>query len=763
MNFIKRATTFLLMFLLTFASFGIMGFSNANAENNIPVRIDDSVISGMKVWHIPSGTAAPGTLIYDDVSGGQVSVPTLKLGDKVTTEYYFAIPNNHSYKAGDYVQTDFPKGLGILGNVTQDLYSDGVKIATLNINAQDKYARVTFNNQIEMLEDIGGSFFVTMNVDNMQDIREGGLKFPFKESDSITILIQEDQFDISASKSGFVNIDGKPTWVINVNSMKKTIEDLVIVDTRQGNPVTEGAKNWWFSPTSNGVTVYDLTKSYQLIKGVDFKVTYYNNAGGVISSGVSNKVKIELIGNYKTTKSELNVGIAGESDVAIKTDSFNNSATIDGNRAKTKTVTATVSKEGFIKKSGALNATTKKINWKIIVNPKGNSTIPAGTKVEDSLVYTGNDGLNSGWIDLHLLDINSVKIYKTSTPGTLLVKDVDYKVTVEPNGQKMTVEFLKAFIDEYTISYDSNANPNPTLPAANDGIWGTEVVNVATSNGTTTSAGVVIISGNKWLAFENATASTSNPPVVNSTPVGTMEQTWEMEFNKNNLHIPNFVVYDYFIANNSTDPLLQGQIGGLKLKSVAVSARLPGQTTFATLVENIDYKLTVASKADPIFYSYLNGNKYGGKYDSGYKIELLGTAKTTYEYAHFKFSVETEIDKDFLLNYVNPGAPNAAYTEQHNMVHFTFGQNGHYIDSAKIYLHENISNNLAKSGKVKENRDIHWNIFANTLHATLPIGTEIEDLIRFDQEFVPGSLKVYELKEDYHYLQTKTNWTWNFT
>ncbi|GEK33725.1 collagen binding domain-containing protein [Kurthia sibirica] len=561
------------------------------------------------------------TITYTDKKGNIINQGAeMAMGDEITLKADWALPEPHSYVAGDTYSFKLPTQLLIASEQQGNLQdTSGVIFGTYTISKTGDVV-FTFNDEIEKQSIIKGTFEVQSSLKEKlsgNPNQELVVDVPGAE-DWITGIIVKPNVVESLTKTGILDKAKNPskvTWTIDFNKKLEKIGDVTITD-----PVPVGLRF-----ISGSMKVYELN--------VDLNGTATQGA-----QITENYTKFPLTMKNVTKAYR----IVYETKIIDKVNAtYKNKVTLTAN-GKTINAEASVTTsylEAMDKKVGAYDPSTHLLNWTVKFNQKEDAL----TKAQSSFIdyYDGQklDVQTKSFIVKELSYDAAGKEVWTSVPAS------EYTVTRTSSGMPagktgFKFEFKKAVNKTYLIDYQTFINPETVL--------NTSVANTVsglggewTANKTVPNSFLIKVKGkenyeDKTIAW-NVTINydkkiLSNVRITETYPNGGLLLRPSTVVIKNSADVALVVGTDYTLTDNKENgfdiTFLKDVTDKLTISYVTdydTTKTINGKNTFknkATVTETIngtDYKADGEATFTPGTESQNNGFK-SGDYDYSKKV-----------------------------------------------------------------------------------------------------------------------------------------------
>ncbi|MCC8022644.1 MAG: Ig-like domain-containing protein [Clostridiales bacterium] len=338
-----RWVAFVLMLAMLMTSFQLI----AAASDNKAAIIDDITI-----------TNRDGTPLESPVARDQ----------EIRIEFFFSIPDDAGYAAGDQYVIELPEALYLSGYLELPLYDDyGELIARVTVDPDTHNLVITFTEYVEIYHDVSGSFYVeaAFDADAISGENPKYLEFYVDgQSDPIVVEVEFEEILPDMTKSGVYDASANTiTWTVIINGDNILITDPVVTDVLPaGLSYVDGSQSvspqgslWDFSDTA-GTLQWTYT-------GGETRESYtFTFETRVTDPAIfESEGKATLIENTATLDYGTDQQVDGSGDVEIVAD--------------------------FVEKNGVYDPETKTITWTIQVN---NNYLPVADAVIVDLFGDGS-------------------------------------------------------------------------------------------------------------------------------------------------------------------------------------------------------------------------------------------------------------------------------------------------------------------------------------------------------------------------------------
>lgn len=627
-------------------------------------------------------------LVYLDENGDVVE-PPVTANTTVRIFYSWSIPEDvrQQIEPGDYFDFKLPDELKPKQAQSGELKnSDGEVYAKYTIDV-DGNIRFEFTDEVKNQSDINGSFFFDTefkkeHIDGPGDIT---IHYPVEDDlPPVNIEIRPDT-DQSIDKKGHFDRTPNPSavvWTVDFNQGMNHLDEPSITE------------NWPTGIEYKSVKVMELEMNLDgTVKEVgrelspsEYKV---DQNGNVTILGETNKA-YRLV--YQTDISDSakpeNGGKVSFTNNAQLTDKNND----DGIDAKA-TVTNNFGKP-IEKNMVGYDPNKQEFDWAIKYNYNEKKIS------KDSAIITDTISKNMDLVD------DSVKLYPITfdekgkeVKGDPLIEGKDYTLEPNPDGEGFVIKFLDDVDGAIRVEYKTKVNGLVTDP--------TQVSNnVSTGTGQT--------DGDKGTAQQQNVIKDIKDVNYADKKVG-----WKIAVNKNHYHMENLVLTDTY------DP-----VPGLSMaikEDLTPDFEIRDVTTNKVLVPGKDYDLELLTDSS-------------GKNEVGFKVIFKGDYKSTE--SELEITYHTNFDVS-LLDPTNPSMDRfknnmqADWEDEHG--------NKQQSDDDKDFKPEDpFQLNAQKSGTYNaQSKHITWTIAVNHSRNIL-IDAQLKDEIKENQDYIDGSLKIYE-------------------
>lgn len=298
-------------------------------------------------------------------------------GDMVNAHLEYSIPKDKITRENRTITYILPGGIkpteASSGRATDN---QGKEIGDYSITADGKIT-ITFDESfVESGNAIDGSVDFRGKVSASEAGEGGKIHFGGSATDITVIKPVEEKYDISTSKTGTRNADGKTaTYAVTVSSTKGTGDTVSIedkIDKNQSRNV-----NPEYDKNSFKIVKVDASGNQTDVTG--YKPAYSSQSGD-ISFAISSLPALKANERYVVT---YNVNINPDQNSGDGGWKLANTAT--GKRGNTPSSGGcTLEKTGVIEKTGYFNSDTGLMHWKITVNKNGENDV-SGWTAKDTL------------------------------------------------------------------------------------------------------------------------------------------------------------------------------------------------------------------------------------------------------------------------------------------------------------------------------------------------------------------------------------------
>ncbi|MNB82112.1 Collagen binding domain protein [compost metagenome] len=427
---VKKRISLALVVLMLFVqyAYGIGSISQVKAaaiENEA-----DIITSVSMAVYGPDGSTVTGS-VYD-------------VNSTVTLDYTWALPDGHSYSAGDTFTFKLPEQFQLYNDISGELVSDDGQAGVFTISKDTHEAAMTFGSYIESHGNVHGTLRVNTKFDRT---KVGGstteqIVFPVNGGSQTIIVSFKPEVGSTIGKSGVASgfNAGRIDWTVDVNKRLEPVTNAVVTD-----PVPAGLS------LDNTVTlaVYELNVqldgSVQQGGLVDTGKYTAEVAGGVLTVRFADPV---INGAYRLTYS---TGITGDEA------SYTNTATFtgDGRDPASASATVTVERGGSLKKQAVhYDWGIQVITWAIEYN-YNLKAIPQQSAVLTDL-FDDSQRLVPGSVVVYPVTLDSTG---TAIKGSALTENTDYTVSGITGDKKQgfKLQFTNGISSAYRIEYKTEA------------------------------------------------------------------------------------------------------------------------------------------------------------------------------------------------------------------------------------------------------------------------------------------------------------------
>ncbi|MCM3699326.1 collagen binding domain-containing protein [Paenibacillus macerans] len=408
----------------TDATYGLAAPAAAAAAENV-----DSIITGVLVKD------AKGTVI--DAVYNPDNQQRSKLGDAVSIEYGWELPDGHGYTNGSTFEFKIPQEFKIFNEVKGKLtIDDGSSIADFTVGTNGD-VKIVFNENVDNSR-VWGTFKVnTVLSEEIKGRADVPIAFPIQGGEQNVMIKLAPKDGSLLKKTGIADKDKSIAWTIDVNTSLDKIDNAAVSDL-----IPPGLKL-----EESSIKVYELLPNVD--KGPDLgnlvnpgSATY---EAVVEPDGSGFQVKFKEPSITSAYRIQYTTLVTGEEETV-----FTNSAKLTGDngvsKADDETITITRTPL-FTKKDTSYDKETQTVTWRVQYN-YGEKTI---TPADERLIH---DRFNNSMV----LVEDSVKVLK---PGTNEPADgITYKVipVTDDNGKNgFDLQFESEVTTAYDIEYQTKA------------------------------------------------------------------------------------------------------------------------------------------------------------------------------------------------------------------------------------------------------------------------------------------------------------------
>lgn len=625
------------------------------------------------------------TFIDDE---GDVIDPPVGPNTNVRIDYTWSIPEDvrSQINPGDYFDFELPPELIPKNPVSGELKNDeGEVYATYNV---DKYGKIrfTFTDEVQNQSEINGSFFFD-TVFNKEHINEPGnitIHYPVEDDlPSVDVEIHPDT-EKSIDKAGHFDRTPNPSsveWVVDTNQSMKHLSNATITE------------KWPDGINYKSVEVMELVMNLDgTVKETGRKLNpseYTVDANGNVTIlGDTNKAyRLVYQTDIDDSVKPKNGGNVSFTNTAILTDKkdpdgFDAKATVTNNYGKP-----------IEKNMTGYDSNNQQFNWEIKYNynekiiPKDQATIT------DAI--SNNMELVDGSIKLYPITFDN---QGNEVKGIALEEGTDYNLAPNPDGKGFVVKFLDDMDQAVKVEYKTKVDGIVTDP--------TEV-----NNSVTTGTGQT--DGDKGTAQQQNVIKN-----LTNVDYSTHKAEWTININKNHYHMENLILNDTY-----------SPVPGLSMvikPDLTPDFNILDITTNKVLIPGTDYDLELVKD--------LNGN------ETGFKVVFKEDYQKTQD--ELKLTYVTNFDVTLL----DPDNPEMDHYKNNMSADWT-DQNGgkrHSDDGQDFKPNDPYQLNAQKSGQYNaQTKHIKWTISVN-LSGNILSNAQLKDAIKDNQDYVAGSLKIYE-------------------
>lgn len=626
-------------------------------------------------------------LIFLDEKGNVVE-PPITSESNVRISYNWKIPEEVRQKiqSGDYFNFKLPDELKPKRILSGELKNnEGEVYATYVIDTEGNI-RFNFTEEIQKQSEIEGWFrFDTMiNKDHIDSPGDITIHYPIEDNlPSVDVEIRPNT-DQSIAKSGHFDRTPNPNgieWVVDFNQSMSHLTEATITET------------WPSGIDFKSVEVMELIMNLDgTIKGYGRKLLpdeyVVDPLGNVRILGETNKA-FRII--YQTT---INNSIKPENGGKI---SFTNTAKLTDKTNEAgidaKSTVTTYYGKPIEKNTIGYDSVKQEFSWGIKYNYNEDKISKQDAVLTDTISQ-----------NMELVD-QSVKVYPITfdeqgneIKGEPFSDGIDYILVPHPSENGFVVQFLNNVNQAIKIEYKTKVNKIVTNPA--------EVSNkVSTGNGKT--------SQDKGTAYQQNVIKNISDIDYSTKKVG-----WKISVNKNNYEMNNLILKDRYSPTPGLSMVVDGE--------GEYDFVIRDLTKNKLLTKNTDYILTLVKDN--------NGNELG--FNVEFKNEYIKTNSELEIFYYTAFDVSLLNPSDIKTDRFN-NTMSAEWKDKYGEEHSS--KDDKYFRPVDPY-----QLNAQKSGKYNaQNKHITWTIAVNHSRNLLN-NAQLIDVIRQNQSFVKGSVKVYE-------------------
>ncbi|WP_178075929.1 collagen binding domain-containing protein [Paenibacillus oralis] len=410
----------------TDATYGLAAPAAAAAAENV-----DSIITRVLVKD------AKGTVI--DAVYNPDNQQRSKLGDAVSIEYEWELPDGHGYTDGSKFEFKVPQEFKIFNPVNGELtIDDGSSIADFTVDLAGNVT-IVFNENVDNSR-VWGTFTVrTVLSEDIKGSVNVPISFPIQGGEQEALIKLEPKDGTLLKKSGTADKDKSIEWSIDVNTSLDKIDNAAVSDL-----IPLGLKL-----EESSIKVYELLPNVDrgpdLGNLVDPGSATYETA--VEPDGSGFRVKFNQPSINSAYRIQYTTLVTGEEETV-----FTNSANLTGDNgisaADDETITITRTPL-FTKKDTYYDKETQTVTWRVQYN-YGEKTI---TQAGERLIH---DRFNNS---MELVD-GSVKVLKpgTNVPADDITYKVDPVTDASPGGKNgFDLQFESEVTSAYDIEYQTKA------------------------------------------------------------------------------------------------------------------------------------------------------------------------------------------------------------------------------------------------------------------------------------------------------------------
>nr|WP_302730604.1 collagen binding domain-containing protein [Saccharibacillus sp. CPCC 101409] len=359
----------------------------------------------------------------------------------ILLNYSWALPGDHTYKAGSTFEFDLPSEFRIYTEIRDVPLSigEGTQEAVGSFGVTtDGHVTVTFNRFVEEYSEISGTLTVRTELkeEAVKESTEVRIPFPIGDTERVVVLVLLPKNGALLDKKGEANSGGGSIdWTVDINTSLQRLNGVVLNDK-----IPDG-----LTLDAESVQVYRLqiSASGQRTLGEPLPKEAYTLAADEsgelrVAFGAESVVKESYRIVYST-----GVGAGAQTQ-------FTNTATLaaQGIEPATASATVTVKRGELLSKAvGAYDRESQSIDWIVRYNA-GSLTIPA----KEALLQ---DRFNSG----QKLVEGTLKVTETGT-NRLLAEGTDYTVKTVPVSGGRTgfdLQFVNEVKSAHTVTYRTAA------------------------------------------------------------------------------------------------------------------------------------------------------------------------------------------------------------------------------------------------------------------------------------------------------------------
>lgn len=377
--------------------------------------------------------------------GSTVTDSVYDVNSNVTLDYTWALPDGHSYSAGDTFTFKLPEQFQLYNDISGTLVSDDGQAGDFTVSQATHEVEMTFSSYIENHGNVHGTLRVNTKFDRtkVSGSTTEQIIFPVNGGAQTITVTFKPEVGSTIAKTGTASgfNAGKIDWTVDVNKRLEPVTNALLTD-----PIPAGLS----LDSTVTLAVYQLNVQLDgtvqqgaLVDGSKYAAEV---AGGVLTVRFADPV---INGAYRITYT---TGITGDEA------SYTNTATFTGDGLDPASASATVHVErgGSLKKQAVhYDWGIQVITWAIEYNYNLKS-IPQQSAVLSDL-----------FDDTQQLVPFSLKVYPVTldssgkaTKGTALTENTDYTVTAiagVENKQGFKLQFNAGINSAYRIEYKTEA------------------------------------------------------------------------------------------------------------------------------------------------------------------------------------------------------------------------------------------------------------------------------------------------------------------
>ncbi|MBP1039427.1 hypothetical protein I6N95_00265 [Vagococcus sp. BWB3-3] len=522
--------------------------------------------------------------------GKPLSGQTVELGDKITVNFDFEIPDDvrEQMQAGDFYDAQLPAEIKIVSEIKFDLVG-ATGVYGQGVIGTDGKIHIVFNEKVEEESNISGTVTVTGDLQqgNLEGPGPGEIEFPFVEEGPSVPIIVKPNTDQSISKKGHPDRPTNPNeiiWDVDVN---------LNLDTHTNAKVTE---NFPDGTKFESVAVYKVKVDFngkviegefeEMTEGTDYTVDADGNVSfiGVIKDAYRLEYTTSIIQEEKP-------GAEGGT-VEYKNEAFISSDELDEPIKGGASVTAKYNK-ALEKLAPEYDPSTQEFKWTIRYNYVEFDVPTEDAHVSDS--FTSNMILKDNSVIL-----NKVTFNDNGDPvvGAPLVEGTDYKLIPQGDGKGFKIEFIGKMDYAVDIHYVTQVDEEVT----ENQIYNNQVIDGSGNQ-----------SHNQGEAHQQGLIKHMDGVDYNSKTIA-----WSINVNMNGYELNNW---------SMTDQMSPGLILALGTRSFVIQDLNLG----SNLEQGVDYEIVYDEAAGKIDVKFIGGyaktnHKFLIRYNTKFDTAVLNEA-----------------------------------------------------------------------------------------------------------------------------------------